>query len=108
MSFLRHLAILSAAVAVALVCAVASVHGRNFQAAGVVTQMQLDLQRSGITDRRDNDLYFDRLATRADVVAHLMATPPVLELIARRAHLPVNQIAADAPVTIATNGPLTE
>src|SRR4051794_34210795 len=100
-----HVAIVPVAIVIALVCALASVsrisgfppklERRDFQRAGVVSHVLVDLQRSGITDRHAEWSYFDRVNTRADVAAHLMATGPVLARIARRAHIPVEQIAAD-------------
>jgi hypothetical protein len=113
-----HVAIVPVAILIALVCALASIsrisgfppklERRDFQRAGVVSHVLVDLQRSGITDRHAEWSYFDRINTRADVAAHLMATGPVLARIARRAHIPVEQIAADAPVTVEVAGPLTE
>jgi hypothetical protein len=112
------LGIVAGALVIALVCAIASIskigllppklERRDFQTAGVVTHVMVDLRRSGITDRRVDSAYFDRMATRADLVAHLMATDAVLADIARRAHVPADQIAADAPITIVVAGPLGE
>ncbi|HEX4692754.1 MAG TPA: hypothetical protein VH276_18785 [Solirubrobacteraceae bacterium] len=113
-----HVAIVPVAILIALICAVASVsrisgfppklERRDFQRVGVVSHVLVDLGRSGITDRHAEWSYFDRINTRADVTAHLMATPPVVARIARRAHIPADQIAADAPVSIEVAGPLTE
>jgi hypothetical protein len=113
-----HVATISAAVLIALVCALASVsrisvlppklERRDFQVAGVVTHAMVDIERSGMADRRADWSYFDRINTRADVVAQLMATDPVLAHIGRRADIPPDQIAAVAPVTIAVSGPLSE
>src|SRR5204862_6183412 len=110
--------ILVAAFLIALVCALAAIskisvfppklERRDFQTAGAVTHVMVDLDRSGITDPRTDWGYFDRMSTRADVLAHLMATDPVVADIGRRAHIPADQIAAVAPVTIAVAGPLTE
>ena len=120
LSTYRHsvLVTLAASVLIALACAVASVsrlsvlppkfERRDFQTAGAVTHVLVDLDQSGITDRNAEWSYFNRVRTRADLLAHLMASDPVLEHIARRANLPPEQIAAVAPITIQTVGALTE
>lgn len=110
--------IVAAAILIAFLCAIASVakiavlppkvEARDFQSAGAVARVMVDLGRSGITDRRAEWSYFNRVDTRADVLAHLMASDPVLEYIGRRAHVPPDQIAAVAPVGIEVAGPLTE
>jgi cell division protein FtsL len=102
------LVIVTAALLIALLCAIASVRGRDFQTAGALTRVMVDLDRSGITDRRAEWAYFNRVNTRADLVAHLMATGPALEFIGRRARVPPDEIAAVAPVVIEVAGPLTE
>jgi len=111
-------AIVAAAFVIGVACAVASVsrislfppklERRDFQTAGAVTHVLVDLGRSGITDRRADWSYFNRMSTRADLLAHLMATEPVLEYIGRRAHVRPDQIAAVSPVTIVVAGPLAQ
>jgi hypothetical protein len=102
------LVIVTAALLIALACAIASVRGRDFETAGAVARVMVDLDRSGIADRRAEWAYFNRVNTRADLVAHLMATGPALEFIGRRAHIPPERIAAVAPVGIEIAGPFTE
>jgi hypothetical protein len=112
------LLILTTSLLIALVSAVASVstisllppkvQKRNLQTAGAVTHAMVDLDRSGITDRNAEWAYFNRMTDRADVLAHLMASPSALEYVGRRAHVPADEIAAIAPVTLQVAGPLTE
>src|SRR3954468_12982299 len=114
----RGPAMLVASAAIALLCAIVSISSvslfppglkrTDFGTAGAVTHMIVDFTRSGITDRTAEWPYFDRVVTRADVVAHLMTTDPALAYIARRAHIPPDEIAGVSPVTIAVAGPLTE
>src|SRR4051794_20687376 len=110
-------AVLPAALAIAFLCAILSIakisllppglEHRDFQRAGVVTHMLVDTNPSAIADRGTDRTYFNRINARADAVAHLMATPSVLRYIGRRAHVPPEQIAADALVTLEVAGPLT-
>ena len=110
--------ILTASVLIALICAIASVsrvsllppklEPRNLETSGAVTHVLVDLDRSGITDRTAEWAYFDRMTTRADLLAHLMASNPALKYIGRRANVPPDQIAAISPVSIDAAGPLTE
>jgi len=106
----RHpgVVVVAVSVLIALFCAMASVSKvglfppkftpRNFDTAGAVTHVLVDRDRSRITDRRAGWLYFDLSKTRADLLAHLMVTPPVVDYIARRAGVPAEQIAAVAPI----------
>jgi hypothetical protein len=113
----RFLAV-ALAISIAVVSAVVSVsrisvlpprlEPRDFQTAAAVTRMVVDVRRSGIADREAEWTYFNRVSTRADLVAHLMATDPAVERIARRAGVPPDRIAAVAPVGIEVAGPLTE
>jgi hypothetical protein len=114
----RGLLIVAASFAIALFCAFASIskvsvlppklEHRDFGTAGATTHLMVDGDRSQLTDRRALWDYFNRLRVRADELAHLMATAPAVDYIGRRAHIPGDQIAAVAPITVAVAGPLTE
>ena len=103
---------------IALVFAVASVskvsvlppklERRDLGTAGAVTHVLVDLDRSGIADRSAEWAYFDQVQTRADLVAHLMASEPVLGYVARHAGIPPDQIAATAPFGMDVAGALRE
>jgi hypothetical protein len=113
-----NLAVAVASASIALLFAILSVskfsvlplklERRDFQAAGAVTHVLVDLDRSGITDRTAQWAYFDRITTRADLLAHLMVTDPALTYIGRRANIPPEQIAAFSPITIPIDLAMTE
>jgi hypothetical protein len=106
----RHpgVVIVAVSVLIGLFCAMTSVSKvglfppkftpRNFDTAGAVTHVLVDRDRSRITDRRAGWLYFDLSKTRADLLAHLMVTAPVVDYIARRAGVPADQVASVAPI----------
>jgi hypothetical protein len=104
-----NVVIVAASTLIALVLASASVSSisllppklepRDYRTAGATTHVLIDLDRSRITDRRALWNHFDMLETRADALAQLMASAPVVQYIGRSAHVRPHQIAAVAPVT---------
>ncbi len=110
----RRVAIVAASLAIAIVSAVASIshitllppklEPRAIEQAGAVAHVLVDLERSRIADRRAAITYFELSKTRTNLLATLMASAPVLEHIARRAHVPPDQIAVVSPIT----GPMAE
>jgi hypothetical protein len=105
-------------VVVALACAIWSVSSisllppkiapRQLQTASATTHVMIDLPRSQMTDPRAAWDYFGATAMRADLVAHVMASTPALDHIARYAGVRVDEIAAVAPVTAGVQSVLTE
>ena len=105
-------------VVVALACALWSVSSisllppkiapRQLQTASATTHVLVDLPQSQMTDPRAAWDYFGATAMRADLVAHVMASTPALDHIARLAGVPADDIAAVAPVTAGVQSVLTE
>ncbi len=110
----RRVAILAASFLIAIVSAAASnshisllppkLEPRAIEQAGAVARVLVDVERSRITDRRADVPYFDLSKTRANVLAPLMASRPVIEHVGRRVGVPADEIAAVAPLA----GPLAE
>ena len=105
---------------VALVCALLSVssisllppklEARRLQVSAAATHILIDTPRSTITDRTAYPQHFDSLTKRAELLGRIMAAPPVLDRIARRAGVPADELGsivrttANVPVTIKEPG----
>jgi hypothetical protein len=97
----RHRLVLAALVTSALigaVCVKLNTSG-NLVVGGAVTHVLVDDPDVSILDRSAVTQDVSTLQKRAELYGRLMTTPPVLELIAKRAGVPADQISGLARVT---------
>jgi hypothetical protein len=100
---------MAASVALALVVAVWSVAKinllppgltpRSLEIATASTQVVVDTPKSALVDLRQDTYSLEGLTNRAVLLGNVMASPPVRESIARRAHVPVELIRVAPPLT---------
>jgi putative inorganic carbon (hco3(-)) transporter len=106
----RHrllLAVLAISTLVGLVGAKLNTSG-HLQVATASTHVFVDFPAPSIVDRRALPQDVSTLQKRAELYGRLIATPPVLEAIGRRAGLPPDQISGSARTTAGVPIPLTE
>lgn len=110
---LRELARLRAAavacLAVALLAAISAsyqihlfppgLQTRPLQIATATSEILVDTPYSTAVDTRGGRADFDMMTSRATLLGNVIASPPVLEYIARRAHVPAAQLRAQPPLT---------
>lgn len=84
-----------------------SLKSRDLEMGTASTRVLIDTSKSLILDVRYGTGDFDALTTRADLLGNLMASLPVREYIARRAHVPADAIRATTPLTPAFPRPTT-
>jgi hypothetical protein len=76
-----------------------SLKSRDLEMGTASTRVLVDTSKSLILDIRYGTGDFDALTTRADLLGNLMASLPVRDYIARRAHVPADAIRATTPLT---------
>jgi len=74
-------------------------HNRDLEMGTASTHVMVDTSRSLVLDIRYGTGDFDSLTARAVLLGNLMASAPVREYIARRAHVPATDIQATTPLT---------
>jgi hypothetical protein len=112
------LAVVLASGAIAFACALAVIGNlspappfwtpKHLSIGSAVSHVMVDTPESQLTDRRATWEYFNEIGARADVLAQLMASAPVVDRIAERAGMRHEDIAAFAPVTATVVSVLTE
>jgi hypothetical protein len=101
------LVVLAVSTLVGAACAKLNTRG-DLSVAAAATHVAIDDPDASIVDRRALAQDLATLQKRAELYAHLVVTPPVLDAIARRAGLPANQISGVARTTADVPIPLTE
>jgi len=88
---------------VGLVCAAVNVEviggAGSFQVATVAVHFLVDLPDRSLVVRPSPPASIPTLIRRAELLGGVMASPPVIELISRRAHIPADLIAASTRTT---------
>jgi hypothetical protein len=72
---------------------------RHLQIGGAATHVLVDSPRSRILDENSSSNDFAGLTTRGELLANLIASPPVLARIGRRIDVPLSEIAATVRLT---------
>jgi hypothetical protein len=72
---------------------------RELEMGSATTRVMVDTSRSLVLDVRYGTGDFDSLTARSILLGNLMASEPVRAYIARRAHVPAEQITATTPLT---------
>lgn len=72
---------------------------RSLEMATASTQVVIDTPKSALLDLRQDTYNLEGLTNRAVLLGNVMASPPVRESIARRAHVPVELIRVSPPLT---------
>jgi hypothetical protein len=72
---------------------------RSIEIASASTEVLVDTPFSAAVDLRQGRGSFEAMTSRATLLGNVIASPPVLEHIARRAHVPVEAIRAQPPLT---------
>ena len=72
---------------------------RSLEMATASTQVVIDTPKSALLDLRQDTYHLEGLTNRAVLLGNVMASPPVRESIARRAHVPVELIRVSPPLT---------
>ena len=72
---------------------------RSIEIASASTEVLVDTPFSSAVDLRQGRGNFEAMTSRATLLGNVIASPPVLEHIARRAHVPVEAIRAQPPLT---------
>jgi hypothetical protein len=72
---------------------------RPVQIASASTEVLVDTPFSAAVDLRQTRGSLEAMTSRATLLGNVIASPPVLEYIARRAHVPVEAIRAQPPLT---------
>jgi hypothetical protein len=72
---------------------------RSLHMATATTQLVVDYPRSGLVDIRQDTYGMTSLTNRAILLGNVIASPPVRDSIARRAHVPVNSLQILPPLT---------
>jgi len=72
---------------------------RSIEIASASTEVLVDTPFSAAVDLRQGRGNFEAMTSRATLLGNVIASPPVLEHIARRAHVPVEAIRAQPPLT---------
>jgi hypothetical protein len=76
-----------------------SVSPRALKMASATTEVVVDTPRSALVDARQDTYSLDALTNRAVLLGNVMASPPVRQDIARRAHIPVQVLQMTPPLT---------
>jgi hypothetical protein len=102
-------AILAASAAIALLGAMWSVEKislfppglspRSLEMATASTSVLVDTPRSVLIDLREDTYQLTSLTNRAVIVGNVMSSPEIRDSIARRAHVPADQLRVQPPLT---------
>ena len=76
-----------------------TIERRHLQISGAATHVLLDSPRSWILDQKALGNDFTGLTNRGEVLANLLASPPMVRRIARRLGLPADDVAATLRLT---------
>lgn len=72
---------------------------RALKMASASTEVVVDTPKSALVDARQDTYSLDALTNRAVLLGNVMASPPVRQDIARRAHVPVSALQMVPPLT---------
>jgi hypothetical protein len=75
------------------------VHSRSLDLAAASTRVIVDTPHSTVLDLRESTSDFEAMSNRAVLLGNVMASLPVRDYIARRAHVPAEAIIATTPLT---------
>jgi hypothetical protein len=101
-------AVVGAVCAALNIGAIGPVNPRDLQVATATTHYLVDVPDPALVHRRSPPTTLPVLVRRAELVAGLMTSPPVIERIARRADVPAAQIAASNHTTASVPLALSE
>jgi hypothetical protein len=76
-----------------------SLSSRSLKLATATTQVVVDTPKSTLVDTRQDTYSLDALTNRAVLLGNVMASAPVRQAIAARAHVPIERLEIDAPLT---------
>jgi len=91
--------VIAVSAVVALACALFSLIGRDTEIGGAATRVMLDADQSWVLDYDRSNSDFEGLSMRAEILGNVVASPPVLEGIARRIGVDASRIAAASRTT---------
>jgi hypothetical protein len=90
---------LAALAAVNIVYHVPSLEPRQVDMASSTTELLVDTPLSTVLDLRQGSSELEKMTSRAVLIGNVMASPPVLAYIGRRAGVPPSRIRAQPPLT---------
>jgi len=76
-----------------------SLEPRSVEMASATTEVLVDTPYSAVLDLRQGSSEMEKMTSRAVLIGNVMASPPVLRYIARRAGIPPASIRAQPPLT---------
>jgi uncharacterized protein involved in exopolysaccharide biosynthesis len=72
---------------------------RSVEMATATTELLVDTPHSAVLDLRQGSSELEQMTSRAVLIGNVLASPPVLEYVARRAGVPAQTIRAQPPLT---------